>query len=68
MIEDVVIDCPYCGESFGTLVDGSGAAMDGDTEADYFEDCAVCCRPIRIVCSFEPSGELASLRALTDAE
>ena len=36
------ISCPYCGESIEILIDDSVA------EQDYFEDCSVCCRPIRI--------------------
>ena len=67
MVEDVVVTCPYCGEDFGTLVDGS-AALDGEAGADYFEDCAVCCRPIRFVATFEASGALASLEVLTDSD
>ncbi|MDX1514672.1 MAG: CPXCG motif-containing cysteine-rich protein [Gammaproteobacteria bacterium] len=42
MIEEVEATCPYCGESIGTTVDCSGGS------AQYFEDCPVCCRPIRI--------------------
>lgn len=34
------ITCPWCGERFEALLDGS----EGD--ADYTEDCPVCCRPI----------------------
>jgi hypothetical protein len=48
------ITCPYCGETFTTLVDCSE-----DTQ-DYIEDCQVCCRPIHFhVQSSE--GELVSL-------
>jgi len=32
--------CPWCGERFETLVDSSAG------NADYVEDCPVCCRPI----------------------
>lgn len=67
MVEDVVVSCPYCGEKFGTLVDGS-AALDGDFTADYVEDCAVCCKPIRFVANFDASGTLATLETLTDSE
>ena len=67
MIEDVVVDCPYCGEPFGTLVDGS-AALDGERLADYFEDCAVCCRPIRLVIELDEVGAVVSLEARTDAD
>ena len=36
------ISCPYCGESVELLIDDSA------NEQDYYEDCSVCCRPIRI--------------------
>ena len=67
MLSDVVVDCPYCGEQFGTLVDGR-AALDGDEASDYFEDCAVCCRPIRILARFDEAGALVSFDARTDAD
>ncbi|MDH5516814.1 MAG: CPXCG motif-containing cysteine-rich protein [Gammaproteobacteria bacterium] len=34
------IQCPYCGEMIGILIDGSVL------QQDYIEDCQVCCRPI----------------------
>lgn len=34
------LDCPWCGERFETAVDSSAG------DADYVEDCPVCCRPI----------------------
>ena len=34
------IQCPYCGENFELLVDGSVPHQ------QYIEDCEVCCRPI----------------------
>ena len=34
------IHCPYCGEPFTVLVDGSVP------QQDYTEDCQVCCRPM----------------------
>lgn len=40
MIETLTIDCPYCGETFDTVVDASAG------DQDYIEDCVVCCRPI----------------------
>lgn len=36
------IGCPYCGEDIELLIDDSA------TGQDYYEDCSVCCRPIRI--------------------
>ena len=42
MTESVRVRCPYCGERFEALVDASAG------EADYIEDCPVCCRPIEL--------------------
>ncbi|MBS7458414.1 CPXCG motif-containing cysteine-rich protein [Coralloluteibacterium stylophorae] len=42
MIESLHLRCPYCGERFETLVDASAG------DADYVEDCPVCCRPIEM--------------------
>jgi len=45
------ISCPYCGESIELLIDDSA------TDQDYFEDCSVCCRPIRVQVSVDFAGE-----------
>ncbi|HEV2606868.1 MAG TPA: CPXCG motif-containing cysteine-rich protein [Xanthomonadaceae bacterium] len=42
MLDSVRITCPFCGERFEALVDASGG------DAEYVEDCPVCCRPIRL--------------------
>ena len=42
VLEPVVLQCPYCGESFESSVDASA----GDQA--YTEDCAVCCQPILV--------------------
>jgi len=41
MLESQEYDCPYCGEPGEVVLDLSGG------DQDYYEDCAVCCRPIR---------------------
>jgi hypothetical protein len=40
LLEDVDVQCPYCGEVFAITVD--------TTQRSYTttEDCVVCCRPI----------------------
>jgi hypothetical protein len=47
MIQEVEIECPYCGANYVTTVDTSEGSH------STIEDCTVCCRPIelRIVCS-----------------
>lgn len=40
MLDSRRVTCPWCGERFETAIDASGG------DADYTEDCPVCCRPI----------------------
>ena len=42
MPASIRIRCPYCGERFEAVVDPSAG------DADYIEDCPVCCRPIEL--------------------
>ena len=42
MLDEVTVNCPYCGAVFTTLVDCSA----GDQR--YIEDCQVCCAPINM--------------------
>ena len=51
------VSCPYCGESFETLVDVSAGA------ASYVEDCQICCQPIEMSLAVDDSGEFAGLSA-----
>jgi len=55
---DRKIICPYCGEGIELLID------DSVPESDYYEDCSVCCRPIRIQVSvnFEGICQIVVLR------
>jgi hypothetical protein len=62
MIEPVVLQCPYCGESFETAVDLSAGSQ------HYVEDCAVCCRPIEVHVRVTDAGELLSLHTTTDRD
>ena len=52
------VDCPYCGENIELLID------DSSSEQDYYEDCSVCCRPIRIKqkTAFDGGCEIVVLR------
>lgn len=49
-LEEVDIQCPYCGEAITILVDCS------ISEQQYVEDCQVCCRPIMITVSLDEQG------------
>ena len=55
------ITCPYCGEGIELLIDDSA------TGQDYYEDCSVCCRPIRIQVSVDFKGD-CTLEILRDDE
>lgn len=41
-LEEKDVTCPYCGETFSTLIDLSAG------DQIYIEDCAVCCQPIEL--------------------
>jgi Cysteine-rich CPXCG len=60
MLDSVHITCPFCGERFEALVDDSGG------EADYVEDCPVCCRPISLHLRTGADGEFDGLEASRD--
>ncbi|HSE11536.1 MAG TPA: CPXCG motif-containing cysteine-rich protein [Rudaea sp.] len=60
MTETITIQCPYCGESYETVVDVSAGAQ------RYIEDCAVCCRPIEIALRVGDDGELVDVSTATD--
>ena len=55
------ISCPYCGELIEILVDDSASSQ------DYFEDCSVCCRPIRVQVNVDIDG-VCQLNILRDDE
>jgi len=44
------IQCPYCGEWIGIVVD---ASVD---QQSYVEDCQVCCRPIQLDVRIDEDG------------
>ena len=52
MLDSLTIRCPFCGERFEAIVDGSGG------DAEYIEDCPVCCRPIHMQLRAGEGGEL----------
>lgn len=51
----VPVQCPYCGESFTTVIDVSAGS------ASYIEDCPVCCRPIEFGVVVGVDGAMESL-------
>jgi len=61
VLEERDIQCPYCGESIGVLIDP------GEADTQYVEDCQVCCRPIEFALSENLDGVLM-LQVRTDHE
>ncbi len=55
------LSCPYCGELIEILVDDSASGQ------DYYEDCSVCCRPIRVQVNVDFVGD-CQLNILRDDE
>ena len=51
-LDQLGVDCPYCGETIDVLIDGS------DAGTDYIEDCQVCCRPILFSLHEDISGQV----------
>lgn len=60
MLEEVIVDCPSCGEPVALDVDTTGGP-----EQSYFEDCPVCCRPMEIYVVSRP-GEIVSISVTAD--
>jgi hypothetical protein len=50
--DEIIIVCPYCGESLDVLVDTCSGPQ------QYYEDCSVCCAPILFIVSEDDSGEI----------
>lgn len=61
MLDSLSVHCPYCGERFEALVDASGG------DAQYVEDCPVCCRPIELHLRLDGEGAPLALDAGRDA-
>jgi hypothetical protein len=55
------LSCPYCGELIEILIDDSASGQ------DYYEDCSVCCRPIRVQVNVDFDGD-CQLNILRDDE
>jgi hypothetical protein len=62
MIDEYTVTCPYCGESFTTVVDYSAGYQ------QYIEDCQVCCRPIEFVVHVDGDGGLTDVETRREDE
>ncbi|HET7371295.1 MAG TPA: CPXCG motif-containing cysteine-rich protein [Gammaproteobacteria bacterium] len=52
-LEEKDVTCPYCGETFGVLLDLTA----GDQR--YIQDCEVCCQPIEFDVRVDVGNETA---------
>lgn len=53
------IQCPYCGQTFETVVDTSVASQ------WFTTDCEICCHPFEVAAECEP-GKILSLEVVDD--
>ena len=53
LLLETPVQCPYCWERFGLLVDTSIELQ------EYVEDCHVCCQPIIVNVFIDNAGEVA---------
>ena len=60
MLEDLQVECPYCGEDFETTVDCSAGSQRS------YEDCPVCRRPIEFQAAVDGNGNLLALTSHRD--
>ncbi len=60
VLEEIIVDCPYCGEHVALDVDTTAGP-----EQSYFEDCPVCCRPMEVFVRSKP-GEVLSISVSAD--
>lgn len=55
-VQPRTVQCPYCGESFDTVIDLSAGSM------SYIEDCQICCQPIEFRLEVADDGAAARLQ------
>jgi hypothetical protein len=48
--QTVIVQCPYCAQTFEVLVDCSVEHQ------EYIEDCEVCCRPVTLIVDVAEDG------------
>lgn len=61
-VEYVGVWCPYCGERFETEVDMTVGSQ------NYYEDCQICCAPIRLQITIGCEDEILNVLAWRDNE
>lgn len=53
-LQESQVYCPYCGEPLTILLDSE------DSDAEYIEDCQVCCQPMVVTLMSESDGSLSA--------
>ncbi|EAQ98247.1 CPXCG motif-containing cysteine-rich protein [Congregibacter litoralis] len=53
-LQESQVFCPYCGEPLTILLDSE------DSDAEYIEDCQVCCQPMVVTLMSESDGSLSA--------
>lgn len=54
-MEEYDIDCPYCAERIGILIDCSVE------QQQYTEDCQVCCSPMLLSIEIDADGHIVAV-------
>lgn len=62
MLEEIDVECPYCGETFTALIDAS------EGNSQYIQDCEVCCSPIVFTIGIDPAGGGVSVATAREGE
>lgn len=62
LIEDLMVTCPYCGQAMEIDIDCTGG------DQSYYEDCQICCVPVRLFITVDDLGNLSSAIACRDDE
>jgi hypothetical protein len=62
LIQELGVQCPYCGEHFTTIVDASAGNQ------EYIEDCQICCRPILFALQFDDNAQIIDAGIMRDDE
>lgn len=62
MLESWFVDCPWCGEGFEADIDTSAG------DAEYVEDCRVCCAPVVFRIRLAADGSLLAVETLREGD
>lgn len=60
LIEDIEVICPYCGQTMEVDIDCTAGNQ------AYYEDCQVCCAPVRFVVTVDGRANLTQVETYRD--